>query len=585
MTPARIMIVEDEQITATDIEDILTHLGHRVVATVASGGAAVAEAGKRLPDLVLMDIRIKGETDGIQAARAIRERFGVPSIFLTAHADDATLERAKLAEPLGYLVKPFQETELQAAIQMALHKRSLDSERSSRMQELTSTLDALGDGVIRCNHHGRVSHLNAAAEKWTGWRSTEAYGRPLTEIVRLLDSRTMQSMDSYLVEAMRGRNAVEFPATLRVRSRDGVERELAGHCLPLRSSAGESVGAVLVFGRPFATSATTALQPPGRQGQVQLTLPEDEEVVVASPAMKELMKFATRIAASGAGAILVLGESGVGKDVLARYIHRHSRRRMAPFIAVNCAAIPETLLESELFGFEKGAFTDARAQKKGVLDLADGGTVFLDEIGELQPHIQAKLLRVLEDQTFRRLGGVKDISVDLRIITATNRDLAKSVEDKEFREDLYYRLNVITVCIPPIRERKEDVMPLVQFFIDRYNRRFEREIKAMTSEAEQMLLAHDWPGNVREIRNAIERAMVLEESDVLTPESFSLGGRGNPRSAAAAIMPGSASLEEVERSMLVQALEKCAGNQTKAAKMLGISRDTLRYRIKKFDLR
>jgi transcriptional regulator with PAS, ATPase and Fis domain len=217
-----------------------------------------------------------------------------------------------------------------------------------------------------------------------------------------------------------------------------------------------------------------------------------------------------------------------------------------------------------------------------VFDLADRGTVFLDEIGELEPHLQVKLLRVLEDQTFRRLGGVKDISVDLRVVAATNRNLARAVEDKEFREDLYYRLNVITISIPPIRERKDDVMPLVEFFIGHYNRRFEREVKGVTPETERLLLAHDWPGNVREIRNAIERAMVLEEGDRLSPESFSLAG---PASAPAPAVPGSASLEEVERSMLVQALERCKGNQTRAAELLGISRDTLRYRIKKFGLR
>jgi transcriptional regulator with PAS, ATPase and Fis domain len=301
--------------------------------------------------------------------------------------------------------------------------------------------------------------------------------------------------------------------------------------------------------------------------------------------MRELMRFSARIASSGVGAILLLGESGVGKDVVARYLHRHSRRRDAPFIAVNCAAIPETLLESELFGYEKGAFTDARAQKKGVFDLADGGTVFLDEIGELQPHIQAKLLRVLEDQTFRRLGGVKDISVDLRVITATNRDLAKAVERGEFREDLYYRLNVITISIPPIRERKEAVMPLVHFFIQRYNQRFERNVQGVSAETERLLTAHHWPGNVREIRNSVERAMVLEESDLLTPGSFSLDARGVQHTVAPIAAAGASSLEDVERSMLQQALEKCQGNQKRAAEMLGITRDTLRYRIKKFNLR
>ena len=588
MTPARIIIVEDEQITAADIEDIVARLGHQVLAVATSGAAAVEQAESERPDLVLMDIRIKGDMDGIDAARTIRERFDVPSIFLTAHADDSTLDRAKLAEPLGYVVKPFHDTEIQAVIQMAMHKRWLDAERRARTDELASTLDTLGDAVIRCDHLGRVSYLNAAAEKWTAWRLGEAKGRSLTDVFRLLDAKTSRSIESFVKDAIHGRSAVELPDGSLVRSRDGVEREAAGHCAPVRSSSGDAGGAVLVFGAPMEHSATHGAPGPGRKrNDGDHPVLADEEIIVASPAMQQLMKFSARIAASGVGAVLVLGESGVGKDVLARYLHRHSKRCDAPFIAVNCAAIPETLLESELFGYEKGAFTDARAQKKGVFDLADGGAVFLDEIGELQPHIQAKLLRVLEDQTFRRLGGVKDISVDLRIITATNCDLAKAVEKKEFREDLYYRLNVITVSIPPIRERKEDIMPLVELFIERYNRRFERQMKGVTPETEQLLLAHDWPGNVREIRNAIERAMVLEEGDYISPESMALTSRAGLHADAPSIsvpISGS-SLDDVERSMLLRALEKCGGNQTRAAEALGITRDTLRYRIKKFKLR
>ncbi|MEZ5363605.1 MAG: sigma 54-interacting transcriptional regulator [Bryobacterales bacterium] len=581
MTPARIMIVEDEQITATDIEDILTQLGHDVTAVVTSGVAAVSKADADRPDLVLMDIHLKGEMDGAEAALEVRRRFGIPSIFLTAHADDETLERAKLAEPLGYIVKPFHETELQAAIQMAMHRRSLDSERVDLAEELATTLDALEDGVIRCDQLGRVTYLNAEAEKWTGWRLSESRGLPLNEVFRLLSGKNGAPMEIFLRDAIHGRRVVQFPAGCRVRSRDGVERDAMIHCAPVRDSSGASGGAVLVFGALDRRASASEAVPGPAQDAVTTA---DHEVVVASQSMRDLMSFSERIASSRVGAILVLGESGVGKDVLARYLHRHSRRGDAPFLAVNCAAIPETLLESELFGYEKGAFTDARAQKKGVFDLAHGGTVFLDEIGELQPHIQAKLLRVLEDQTFRRLGGVRDVSVDLRIITATNRNLAQAVEDKTFREDLYYRLNVITIAIPPIRERKEDILPLVEFFINRYNKRFEREVKGVTDETRQLLLTHDWPGNVREIRNAIERAMVLEESDYLRPESLSLETRiGTPPPIAATA--GAASLEDVERSMLVQALEKTDGNQTRAAEMLGISRDTLRYRIKKFNLR
>src|SRR5271166_5307399 len=242
------------------------------------------------------------------------------------------------------------------------------------------------------------------------------------------------------------------------------------------------------------------------------------EVVAVSPKMTELMSFVQKVAASEATTILVQGESGTGKDLVAKTIHYESTRQNGPFVAINCSAIPETLMEAELFGHEKGAFTDAKQMKKGLFETADGGSLFLDEIGELSPLLQAKLLRVLEDQVIRRVGGVRDMQVDVRVIAASNRDLEKAVREGEFRQDLYYRLAIIAIFIPPLRDRKEDIMPLVDFFIDRYNRKFRKAIQGITDDTRQLLLKYDWPGNVRELKNAVERAMILEEGDVLRPD-------------------------------------------------------------------
>ena len=242
------------------------------------------------------------------------------------------------------------------------------------------------------------------------------------------------------------------------------------------------------------------------------------------------------------------------------------------------------MLESELVGYEKGAFTDARQQKRGILEMAHNGTVFLDEIGEMPLAVQAKLLRVLEEQTFRRLGGLKDIQVDLRVITATNRDLREAIRQGRFRLDLYYRLNVILLEIPPLRERKEDILPLATRFIESFNPRYKRRIKGVSPRAADVLLAHDWPGNARELRNIIERAMILEETDWVQPPSLGLqheSGKPEPDSPDLGSMP----LEEAERTMLLRALEKTDWNQSEAARVLGISRDTLRYRMKKFNLK
>ena len=319
--------------------------------------------------------------------------------------------------------------------------------------------------------------------------------------------------------------------------------------------------------------------------------PQKREVIAESPLMREALNFVRRVAASEATTILLEGENGTGKDLIAKTLHYQSLRQAEPFIAINCAAIPETLLESELFGYEKGAFTDARQQKRGIFELADKGTLFLDEVGEIPLMLQAKLLRVLEDQSFRRLGGLKDIQLDLRVIAATNKNLREAVKEGAFRQDLYFRLNVIQIVLPPLRERPEDILPLARFFIEHYNRKFRRgHRRGLARRRADLLLAHDWPGNVRELRNAIERAMILEESTYITPASLPIAitRPDGHRSAAAPrteIPAEGMSLEDNERMLLARALEKTGGNQTQAARLLRITRDTLRYKMKKFNLR
>jgi len=328
-----------------------------------------------------------------------------------------------------------------------------------------------------------------------------------------------------------------------------------------------------------------------------------ENVISVSPKMTELMHFVKKVASCEASTILIQGESGTGKDLIAKTIHYESSRHEKPFVAINCSAIPETLMEAELFGHEKGAFTDAKQMKKGLFEAADGGTLFLDEIGELSPLLQAKLLRVLEDQVIRRVGGLRDIQVDVRVIAASNRDLEKAVREAQFRQDLYYRLAIIAIFIPPLRERKEDILPLVDFFIDRYNRRFRKEIRGITDDTRHLILSHNWPGNVRELRNTIERGMILEEEAFLRSMylPFSVGESGgrtvfertsppdggrklaNGRALPRLYIPdGGTSLEELEHSMVELAMSQANGNQTNAAKLLDISRDALRYKLKKF---
>jgi len=314
-----------------------------------------------------------------------------------------------------------------------------------------------------------------------------------------------------------------------------------------------------------------------------------------APAMQDLYATVRKIAAGGRSTVLVEGESGVGKDIVAQLIHRNSPRADYPFLEINCASLPEALLESELFGHEKGAFTDASHQKLGLLELAHSGTLFLDEIGEMALPIQVKLLRVLERKSFRRVGGLEDIAVDVRIIAATNRELAKLVRQGIFREDLYYRLKVVELHLPPLRERGDDIPHLARHFLRIYNEEFDKRFEDFSSEALAALAAHDWPGNIRELRNCVERAVLLGsgdrlEADQLQIETLPAGPRDGLPARLEQILreplrEGGVRLDELvdalETTLIRKALEQTAGNQSEAARLLGLGRDRLRYRLKR----
>jgi DNA-binding NtrC family response regulator len=310
-----------------------------------------------------------------------------------------------------------------------------------------------------------------------------------------------------------------------------------------------------------------------------------DRIVGESDAIVGVRALLQKIAASPASTVLLTGESGTGKDLAAKVIHYASDRAARPFMNITCSALPEALLESELFGHERGAFTGADRQKHGLLESADGGTVFLDEIGEMVPGLQAKMLRFLEEKTFKRVGGSADIRVDIRVIAATNRLLEDEVRQGRFREDLYYRLNVMSIVLPPLRGRPEDIPLLVNYYVDAYNTEFKKRVRGVSTDAMVRLQTFGWPGNVRELRNAVERAMLLVEGDVLALEQFPVAASGLARLSERVDLPASGiDLEQLERSLVIQALERSGWNQTKAATLLGLNRDQIRYRIEKFKL-
>jgi two-component system response regulator AtoC len=333
-----------------------------------------------------------------------------------------------------------------------------------------------------------------------------------------------------------------------------------------------------------------------------------DQIVGESPAMRRMIRLAQKVAESEASSVLLQGESGTGKDLVAKAVHYGSRRADKPFVAINCAAIPSTLIESELFGYEKGAFTDAKGRKEGLFEQAEGGTIFLDEIGELEIGLQAKLLRVLEEGAFRRVGGLKGLPLDVRVIAASNRDLKAESEAGKFRLDLYYRLSVIQIDLPPLRDRSDDALLLTDYYIKNFNEKLRKRIRGCTPEVAEIFRRYGWPGNVRELRNVIERAMILEDEDLITtswlPRGLTPEARfaAQPREAAAAGAETAAQkdtraslddlfrlplegvqLESVEMSLVEQAMRRSGGNQTRAAELLSISRDQLRYRLKKLE--
>jgi len=329
----------------------------------------------------------------------------------------------------------------------------------------------------------------------------------------------------------------------------------------------------------------------------ELTFPPSREIspfpgiIGNCPKMQEVYKTMREVIASNVSTVLITGETGTGKELVARALHYHGKRREGPFVEVNCAAIPENLLEAELFGYEAGAFTDAKSRKLGLLEVAHGGTLFLDEIGYMPLHLQVKMLKCIEEQKFRRLGGTEDIKVKIWIIAATNRDLLQAIESGTFRKDLYYRLNVITIELPPLRERGDDIILLSEHFLEHFAKKYKKPRKTLSEEAKKLLLKHLWPGNVRELKHTMERAILLSDSPVLYPSDIPIDLRTRvPLDSSKVISqapflilpPSGCPLEEILRVSLKQTLELTKGNKSEAARILGISRPRLLRMLRKF---
>jgi DNA-binding NtrC family response regulator len=409
-------------------------------------------------------------------------------------------------------------------------------------------------------------------------------------------SRCSQDVDLVLLDfQLPDTTGIELLGPLKEKAQDAVVIMMTAHATVDRAVEAMKLGAFHYAQKPVDMEQLLVLMEKGlettRLRRELRSLRDDrsrpyaiDTIIGESPAIVEFKNLIEKTARSPASTVLLLGESGTGKGLAAKIIHHGSARRDRPFMNITCSALPATLLESELFGHERGAFTDAKQQKKGLLELAEGGTVFLDEFTEMAPMLQAKLLRFLEEKAFKRLGGAKDLSVDVRVIAATNRGMDEAVAAGALRKDLYYRLQVLTIEIPSLRDRQGDAPLLARYFIDHFNKEFGKEVKGLSSEAIRLLEAHPWEGNVRELRNAIERAMLFAEGEQLVPSDLSTIAEKAAVAETYLLPPGGVDLDELEKSMVVQALERAKGNRTRAGELLGISRDQVRYRIEKFHL-
>jgi DNA-binding NtrC family response regulator len=562
---ARVLIVEDDQLVAVDLEGRLERLGYQVVATAASGEEACAQVGTLQPDLILLDVRLAGPMDGIEAAQRMRQIWEAPVVFLTAHCDAATLERAKQVEPYGYLVKPFMPSDLHAALQMALYKGAVDRALRDSHENLRAILDAQRHGTIMLDAQRHIRFASAAACRMAGRNETATLGRPLADLLPL------SAEQAAALEVSCGCPAERRAKLSLVLDADGPRpRSLE---IEILDDPRHDGGSILFL---YDVSPLVDLR---RQLDAGASL---ENIVGKSPAMRQVFQLIQDVARVDS-TVLIEGETGTGKELVARAIHGLGHRRDKPFVAINCAGLSEELAASQLFGHRRGAFTGAVNDQQGLFEAAQGGTLLLDEIGDLPMRVQTALLRVLEERAVLRLGESQARAVDVRVLTATHRDLVREVAEERFRRDLLYRVRVARVRLPALRERREDLPLLTRAFLADHAAATGKRVDAVSDEAMAILMEYDWPGNVRELRNGLEYAVIhmqtsILQADDLPPELLEI----LPLAEQEPADQDDAGPAEADR--LQAALRRAKGNRTRAAALLGISRATFYRRLRELGL-
>lgn len=624
MSNHSILIVEDEAIVAEDLASRIRRLGYDVVDTTATGEKAVELARRFKPSLVLMDIHLAGAMDGIEAAQQIHDECKLPVLFLTANSDTTTVERALRAEAFGYILKPFGERDLRIQIEMALYRHEAELRLNESKERHRVLVETMLQGVMHQDANGRIIAMNPAAEhilgkdceQFSGGSSVEEEHPALredrelfpgTEHPSLVTLRTgvpvrgvimgvfnpklreyrWISVDAVPVFSRKGMRPMEvFTIFEDVTDRENYKKDLEELVMKRTSD--------LVVAREDAEkrkkmAEASLVEIKGLQVQLEMEKAYLQEeiklehnytnIIGQSDALKYVLYKIEQIASSDT-TVLILGETGTGKELIARAIHEVSLRKNRTLVKVNCAALPANLIESELFGHEKGAFTGSQSRHIGRFEIANGGTFFLDEIGELPLELQGKLLRVLQDGEFERLGSTQTIRVDTRIIAATNRNLEEEVRKGGFREDLWYRLNIFPITSPPLRDRRDDIPLLVDYYVKKISKRMGKTIYIIPMLTMETLQQYHWPGNIRELENVLERAVINTSGPKLRLAD-------ELRKPAKEPYASPKTLAAVEHDYILQVLLQTSwkiSGKNSAAEILDLDRSTLRARMNKLNI-
>lgn len=567
---AHILLVEDDENLRFTFEAFLRRAGY-TVDPVPSVPAALEAALRQPPDVVVADILLGGE-EGLVLPGSLRSRgLEAPVLLVTGNPSLDTASRAVSTGAFEYLIKPVERDALLAAVARAHAHKSLQDERAAlhdELQRLRAHLEAIfrsvPDVLVSVGRDGRVVRINDAGLGVLRLSGEEVEGRHWQEVFGEWESQ----LGDVLRHALESRQRVPR-RRVNITVDEGASQVFEVSASPLRGETGDYLGAVLVL---RDISRLAACCPPGGA-------PGEWGLVGLSPAMQRIYHLLEDLAPTDT-TVLVTGESGTGKELVAEALHNAGPRATGPLIKVNCAALPETLLESELFGHVRGAFTGALRDRVGRFQLAHGGTIFLDEIGDLSPQVQLRLLRVLQEREFERVGDTRTTRVDVRVIAATHRNLRERVASRLFREDLYYRLRVVELHMPPLRERHEDLALLAEHFVGVFNQQFSRCVMGFTEAASRALMTHSWPGNVRELRHAVEHGFILCKGERIDLADLPPDVQGTE----ASVFPR-AERSGVHEAAVREALKKAGGNKARAARLLGVARQTLYRKLAEYGIR